>query len=61
METYRNLSFVKRNRETTNIVFCQSDTAPKTGNWSKCDSSEIDTMNCTQLWTQIGIRYFGYM
>lgn len=61
MKTFKNLNFKKRDYETTNVVFCQSEKAPK-GNWIECNEDEI---NCNQLWIESDntgdYRYFGYL
>ncbi len=57
MKTFKNKNFKKRDYETTNVVFCQSEKAPNE-NWIECDESEI---NCTQLWIENGVKYFGYL
>lgn len=60
MLTFKNINFIKRDYEATNIVFCQSETAPSE-NWNECDSSEIEKLNCTQLYTEAGVKYYGYL
>lgn len=57
MKTFKNTSFKKRDYETTNIVFCQSEVAPK-GTWVECNESEI---NCDQLFIENNTRYYGYL
>jgi len=60
MKTFKNINFTKRNYETTNIVFCQAETAPNE-NWLECNELEIDLLNCKQLYKQGDVRYFGYL
>jgi hypothetical protein len=57
MKTFKNKNFTKRNYDCTNVVFCQSETAPNE-NWIECDESE-NTLN--HLYTEAGVRYFGYL
>lgn len=59
MKTYKNPHFTKRDFETTNVVFAQTDGQPPKG-WVECDESEIAHLRCSQLYMQAGIRYFGY-
>lgn len=60
MKTFKNINYKKRNQESTNIVFCQSVSAPNT-NWIECDEIEIELLKCNHLYTQDGVRYFGYL
>jgi len=60
MAIFKNKNFVKRDYEATNIVFCDAAIAPD-ANWIECDASEIEEANCTQLHTQAGVRYYGYL
>lgn len=60
MATFKNKNFIKRDYEATNIVFCQSETAPNE-NWIECEEKEIESMRCTQLWLSDNVRYFGYL
>jgi len=60
MATFKNKNFIKRDYEATNIIFCQSDTAPDE-NWIECEASEVTDMGCMQLHRQAGVTYFGYL
>jgi len=60
MKTFKNKNFIKRNYECSNIVFCQSETAPNE-NWVECDELELKSTSCYQLWLQDGVRYFGWL
>ena len=60
MITFKNKNFTKRDYECTNVVFCQSEIAPNE-NWIECDESEIQEMKCNQLYTQAGVKYYGYL
>ena len=60
MKTYKNANFTKRNYECTNVVFCQSETAPD-ANWIECKEEEIELSKCVQLYKQTNVRYFGYI
>jgi hypothetical protein len=57
MKTFRNIKFIKRDYDCTNIVFCEAETAPNE-NWIECNASE-NTLS--QLWMENGVRYFGYL
>lgn len=58
MKTFKHSKPVKRNYECTNIVACQAESKPA-GDWVECDESELDSL--TQLWTERGVRYFGWL
>ena len=58
MTTFKNKNFTKRNYECTNVVFCQADTAPDS-NWIETSEQMPSTM--IQLFTQNGVRYFGWL
>ena len=60
MKTFKNKNFTKRDYECTNIVFCQSEIAPNE-NWIECDEKEIQELKCSQLYTQAGVKYYGYL
>ena len=60
MTTYKNKNFVKRDYECTNVVFCQAD-KPMPDNWAQCNPEEIEQRNCTQLYIENDVRYFGYL
>lgn len=57
MKTFKVINF-KRDYETTNIKFIQSETNPNPKIFVECDSNEI---NCEQLYIQAGVRYFGFL
>jgi hypothetical protein len=65
--TYRNTKATKRNYDCTNVVFCQAESieqaraASPNANWTPCDESEITSRNMSHLWTQGGVRFFGWM
>lgn len=59
MKTYYNYRF-KRNSECTNIVICQSDEKPD-GTWVEVNESLITELKCDHLYTQAGVRYYGYL
>lgn len=60
MKTFRNGNFEKRDYTTTNLVFCQTESAPAE-NWIECESFEIELLNCKQLYTSDNVRYFGWL
>jgi hypothetical protein len=60
MNTFKNKNFEKRNDNRTNLVFCQSENSPSE-NWVECDELELDCSDCIHLYTQAGVRYFGYL
>lgn len=57
MKTFKNTQYKNINTELSNIVFCQSETAPNE-NWTEVDETEN---NLNQLYMQNGVRYFGYL
>jgi len=65
--TYRNEAATKRNYECTNIVCCQAESIEQVqaespnGKWTLCDDSEITSRNMSHLWTQGGVKFFGWM
>ena len=65
--TYRNANFTKRNYDCTNIVCCEAESieqaraASPNANWVLCDEGEITSRNMSHLWTQGGVRFFGWM
>ena len=61
MKTFKNIHFIKRDYEATNIVFCQAETNPKEENWREVDASELEATTCSHLFTQDGIRFFGWL
>jgi hypothetical protein len=60
MKAFKNKNFEKRNDNRTNLVFCQSENSPSE-NWVECDELELDCSDCIHLYTQAGVRYFGYL
>ena len=60
MKTFKNKNFKTRNYECTNLVFCESENAPSE-NWIECDKLELECSTCNHLYTQAGVRYFGYL
>ena len=69
-KVFKNTNFTKRDYETTNVVFASGENAPQGENWSEAanDDYYFDEyqnlyfhLNVTHLYTQDGIRYFGYM
>lgn len=59
MLTFRNKNYTKRNYECTNVICCQAEKKPETGDWQQCEDHEIKGL--TQLFIQAGVRYFGYL
>ena len=58
LNTYKNKNFTKRNYECTNIVCCQAETAPAE-HWEKCSDSEMTGLD--YIYTENGVRFFGYL
>lgn len=58
MKTFKNKNYSKRNYECTNVIACQSETAPNE-NYIECNESELNGL--TQLHTIDGVRYYGYL
>ena len=61
MTTFKNNNFTKRDYEATNIVFVQCESNPDSSKWTEVDQSQLDATTCNHLYTQDGIRYFGWM
>lgn len=57
MTTFKNIHFTVIYGDCTTIAFCQAVTAPSS-DWVKCDASEN---NANHLYTQGGVRYFGWL
>lgn len=61
---YRNLFFVKRDYETTNLVYAIATSNPDPETWAATNVEPgyfEQTTNTTQLYIQAGVRYFGYL
>ena len=58
MTTFKNTKFTRRDYECTNVVACEAETAPAE-HYAPCDPSELRGL--THLWTERGVRYFGYL
>lgn len=72
LKVFKNAYFVKRDYKATNVVFAVTVDRPQmpAGNWIEAanDDYYFDEyeniyfhLNVTHLYTQDGIRYFGYM
>ena len=61
MKTFKNINFTKRDYNSTNIVFAQSEHFPLIGEWVECDELEIEIMNCNHLYTKNDVKYFGWL
>lgn len=59
MTTYINKHFTKRNYECTNIVACVAEANPDAAKWEVADASVLAGL--TQLWTERGVRFYGYL
>lgn len=64
MTVYKNPLFTVRNYECTNIVACEAPpereiTTQGGEPWPVADREIL--ANLTHLWTEAGVRYFGYM
>ena len=60
MPFFKNANFVKRNFKSTDIVFCEAETAPDSS-WIECQAIEVELLNCYQLYKQNEVRYFGWL
>ena len=58
MNTFKNRNYTKRDYECTNIVCCESETAPN-DNWIECDKSELTKLS--RLHREGETIYYGYM
>jgi hypothetical protein len=67
MKTFRNANFTSRNYECINVVCCQAVSiedaklAIPTANWVECNESEISSRRMDHLWSQGGVKLFGWM
>ena len=72
LKVFKNSDFVKRDYSSTNVVFAVTESLPQmqAENWVEAASDDyyFDEyenlyfhLNVTHLYTQDGIRYFGYM
>lgn len=57
VKTFKNKHFVKRDYESTNVVFCEAEAAPNE-NWIECEPEEN---KLDQLYIQGNVKYFGYL
>ena len=57
MKTFKNKHFKTRDYEATNIVACEAERAPDE-NYVEAD---VDLSKLTMLWSQGGVRYWGYL
>ena len=60
MKTFKNKNFIKRDYDSTNIVFCQAQQAPSE-DWIECDESELTNSTCNQLHRIVDEVYFGWL
>jgi len=56
--TYRNTRWTRRDYECTNVVACVASVAPG-AEWVECDESALDSLD--HLYTQAGVKYYGYL
>ena len=65
MKTFKNKHFTgKRNYECTNVVACQSTSAPD-DNWIECDESILSLPGVQKLYSETAdgqtVQYFGWL
>ncbi len=58
MQVFKNKSFTKRNYDCTNIVACMAENAPDE-NYEPVQAVILNRL--THLYTQNGVRYFGFL
>ena len=58
--TYKNKNYKTRSYDCSNVVFCETE-KNMDENWIECSKSEIYKLNCTQLYIQDNIKYYGYL
>lgn len=58
MQAFKNTQFTKRNYDCTNIVACVADQAPNE-NYAPSDEAVLNGL--MHLYTQSGVRYYGYL
>lgn len=56
--TFRNTRFTKRDYECTNVVACEAEAAPD-ARWEECSPDVLAGL--THLWTERGVRFYGYL
>ena len=67
MPIFKNKNFVTRNRETTNLVYAVAEAAPgeewqETTDFEGADIHSIQLpAGMRHLYTQSGVKYFGYL
>jgi len=59
MKTFKNMKFVERDYETTNVVYAKGDVAPEGNYWA--ETNEEVPSNMTQLYIQAGVHYYGWL
>lgn len=58
MQTFKNKNFVKRDYECTNVVACVAESAP---NENYIDAPEFDISDLTHIYSQNGVKYYGFL
>jgi hypothetical protein len=58
LRVFRNVNFIKRDYECTNVVACQAEVRPGP-EWVEADPAILAKL--TQLWILGDVRYFGYL
>ena len=62
MNIYRNINFVKRDYECTNLIFCQSETLPNDNYRLTTDNKDIMYFNTlTKIYSVNNASYYGYL
>jgi len=58
MQTFKNIYYTSRNYDCTNIVACVAEVAPN-DNWQPTDETVLAGLE--HLWTEGGVRFYGYL
>ncbi len=58
MQTYKNTKYITRNYDCTNIVAAVAAQRPNE-NYQMCDDSILEKL--TELYTENGTKYYGYL
>ena len=61
MGVFKNRLWTKRDYECTNVVACVAEAKPETDNdrWEPAEEAILAPL--THLWTERGVRYYGYL
>ena len=61
MAIYRNKYYTGRQHDCTNLVACEAPAKPETADDRWVPATNYVLQGLTQLWTENGVRYYGYL